>query len=458
MKRVRTGLGLVALLMIWAAAPAVAQNVERPRETNNTRAADDALEDGEDARDDAERMGHFQVALTSAEAEIAQNPNNPLGYRLGALAALALEEYAVAGEYFDRATELYPLYEFEDQALREQTWIDLYQEASPLIESGDYEGAAVIFEDAHAIYQGRPEVMITLAQIYGSISEFDRSIEYIDRVDAFMTSELAVAADSASMAGWKEQAVTLPELKAQVLTAAGRLEDAVGAYRVLRESDPSNVAYALDLATILMNLGNEADALQLYGQLLSSPGVSGPEYYMIGVGFYQAEDYVNAARGFSEAADQNPRDRDAIEMWARSLQLDSLYADVPPVAQRWVELDPNSQSGWAILAQAANVNGDTETTQAAMTAIQGLEVSVDQLELQRFGAGGGIVRGMVVNKTLAAGASVTLRFTFYGMGGAPIGTMSPAITLGDADSVQDLELELDSAETVGGYSYELTVR
>lgn len=249
----------------------------------------------------------------------------------------------------------------------------------------------------------------------------------------------------------------LPELKAQVLAAAGRLEDAAEAYRGLMESDPSNIAHTLDLATILMNLGNETEALQLYGGLLSSPGVSGPDYYMIGVGFYQAEDYVNAVRGFSGAADQNPRDRDAIEMWARSLQLDSLFADVPPVAQRWVELDPNSQSGWAILAQSANVNGDTEATQVAMTAIQGLEVSVDQLELQRFGAGGGIVRGIVANKTLAAGTSVTLVFTFYGTDGDPIGTMSQAVTLGEVDTVQDLELELDSAETVGGYSYELRV-
>ena len=63
---------------------------------------------------------------------------------------------------------------------------------------------------------------------------------------------------------------------------------------------------------------------------------------------------------------------------------------------RWLELDPNSQSGYAILAQAANLNGDTETAQGAMTAIQSLEVVVDQLELQRFGGGGGIVSAGVV--------------------------------------------------------------
>jgi tetratricopeptide (TPR) repeat protein len=188
MKRVPAAFGIIVSLMLWAAVPVVAQ-VERPRETNNTRAADDALEDGDDARDDAERQGYFQTALTSAQAEIAANPRNPLGYRLGALAALALGQYEVAGGYFDRASELYPLYEVEDRPMREQTWIDLYQQAGPLLDSGDYAGAAVFYENAHAIYQGRPEIMVTLAQIYASIGEYDRAVEFVDIVDAFMASE-----------------------------------------------------------------------------------------------------------------------------------------------------------------------------------------------------------------------------------------------------------------------------
>ena len=140
MKRVPATLGIVASLMLCAAVSVGAQSVERPRETHNTRDAEEALEDGDDASDEAERRGHFQTALAHAQAEIAANPNNPLGYRLGALAALALEQYAVAGEYFDRATALYPLYEVEDRPMREQTWINLYQEAGPLLDAGDYEG------------------------------------------------------------------------------------------------------------------------------------------------------------------------------------------------------------------------------------------------------------------------------------------------------------------------------
>jgi len=457
MKRVAAGFGVIAVLMLWAAPPVDAQGVQRPRDTSNTRAADDALEDGDDASDEAERLEHFQEALSSAEAEIADNANNPLGYRLAALAALGLGQYADAAEFFDRADVLYPLYEVEHVPLREQTWINLYQEASPLVGSGDYEEAAVIFENAHAIFKNRPEIMVTLAQIYGSLGDVDRSIEFVDEVMAFMSSDFAAVADSTTFTGWQAQTATLPLFRAQVLRSADRLEEAAEAYQGLRESDPSNPDYALDLAEILLDLGNEAESLELYEQLLSTPGVSGPDYYAIGVGFYQADDYGNAVRGFSGAAEQNPRDRDALEMWARSLQLDSIYAEVPPVARRWVELDPNSQSGWAILAQAANFGDDTETTQEAMTAIQELECTVEQLGLQRLGEGGGIVRGTVVNKTLEVGTSVTLRLTFYGTDGDSVGSSSETISVAEAGTPQPLEAQVDATETVGGYSYELTI-
>ena len=444
MKTAAARLGIVALLFALLGGSLDAQVGEPPRDTDYTE-------------DEAEARAHYQTALAAAQAEISENPNNPLGHRLAALAALGLGQYAEAGAHFDRATELYPLYEFEDQPLRERTWINLYNQASPLVNAGDYEGATTLFEGAHAIYQGRPEVMVTLAQLYGSLGEYGRSIEFMDHVDAFMGSDAAAAADSATMAGWQDQAAVLPVLRAQVLAADGRLDEAADAYRALSAADPGNLEYIRSLATVLMDAGNEAEALGVYEELLSQPGLSGQDFYAIGVGFYQASDYVNAVRAFSGAAEANATDRDALEMWARSLLLDEVFADIPPVAERWVELDPYSQNGYLIWAQAANQTEDTEATQQAMGAAQGLEVAVDQLQLQRFGSGGGLVSGQVVNKTLEAGATVTLRFTFYGTSASPIGTVTTTVNVGDADMAELFEVQFDSGETVGGYGYELTI-
>lgn len=431
---------------------------ERPRETENTRAAERALEDAEAAEDEAVARTQYQQALASAEAGIAEDPTNPLAYRLGALAALGLEDYVKAGEYFDEAAELRPLYEFEDQPIRERTWIDLYQEAAPLVSSGDYEGAAVVFENANAIYRGRPEGMITLGQLYAQLRQHDLALENLDAAQDLMADpELMSTVDSATAAGWREQAGDIPLLRAQVLADAGRFEEASSAYRELADADPENVELTRGLATILMQMGSEAEALEVYADLLDRPGLSAEDYYAIGVGFYQASDYTRAVQAFGRAADVSPRDRDALEMWARSMQLDSAYADVPRVAERWLELDPYSQNGYLILAQAANANGDQEATREAVQTVEGLEVSVDQLQLRRFASGGGTVSGQVMNKTLDAGATVTLRFTFYGESGDPIGTVSETVSVAGADLAQVFTVQFDSAQTIAGYGYELTV-
>ena len=205
---------------------------EPERETDHTRAAVRAVEDAEsavDSGDEATAQTHYASALEHAELAVAEDETNPLAHRLAAVAALGLERYQEAGTHFDRATELRPIYEFEDQPVREQAWIDLYQEAAPFVSSGDYEEAAETFEDAHAIFQGRPEVMITLGQIYAQLGEHGRSIDFMDQAMAFMDSEAVLTADSATLAGWEEQAEPLPELRAQVLAADGQYEEASAA-------------------------------------------------------------------------------------------------------------------------------------------------------------------------------------------------------------------------------------
>ncbi|MGY8779083.1 MAG: tetratricopeptide repeat protein [Longimicrobiales bacterium] len=457
MKRVAAGLGLIAFLMVLAGGSLAAQVGERPQDTDYTDDAEDAIDDAEDEDDEAKRRQYYVIALTAAQAEIAENPNNPLGHRLAALASLELEQYAEAGAHFDRAQEIYPLYEFEDSGLREQTWIDLYQEASPLISGGDYEGATAIFENAHAIFQDRPEIMVTLAQLYGSLGEYERSIAFIEQVDVFMNSEAVATKDSATIAEWQDQASVLPLLHAQTLAGSGRSAEAADAYRSLSEADPTNMDHVRSLATVLMDSGDEAAALVVYADLLSKPGLTGPDLFSIGVGFYQANDWVNAVRAFSQAVELNATDRDSAEMWARTLLLDKLFVEIPAVAEQWASLDPNSQNAYLIWAQAANTNGDAETTQRTMGIAQDMEVTVDQLQLQRFGAGGGNVSGNVMNKTLEEGTSVTLTVTFYGASGSPIGTVTSSVTLAAADMAELFNAQFDSAELIGGYSYELTV-
>ncbi|NNF12805.1 MAG: tetratricopeptide repeat protein [Gemmatimonadetes bacterium] len=433
---------------------------EPPRETPNTEAAEQALEaasEAEENGDDAQARVHYQQALDAANAAVAEDGTNPLGHRLAGLAALGLDDYEAAGNHFDRAIELRPVYEFQLVETRENAWIDLYQEATPHVQSGDYESAVPFFENADAIYQGRPEAMLTLGQIYAQLRRHDESIENIDAALDFRESEMYSVVDSTTRAGWDEQLADLPLLKAQVLADAGRWEEAVVLYEDLSAQNPSDVELKRGLAAILMELERQDEAFAIYDEMMNMPGLSPSALFSIGVGFYQGSEYELAAQAFSRAAEVSVNDRDALEMWARSLQLGEMFTEVPAVADRWIELDPNSQNAWLILAQSANQSGDQETTQEAVQAVEALEVSVQDLQMTRIANGGASITGSLINKTLDSGASVTMRFTFYDNSGSPIGTVTESITVGEVDMAEVFQLQFDSAEQVGGYGYQMTV-
>jgi tetratricopeptide (TPR) repeat protein len=429
---------------------------QSPRDTENTRAAERHLDAGDESNDAAEAQMHYEAALTSAQAAIVEDPQNPLAHRLAAMAAMGAGDYVSAGAHFDHAVELRPLYEFDFGGIREQAWLDQYNEATPYINSGDYETAAIHFENASAIYQGRPEAFITLGQIYATLRQHDRALENIDAALAFVDSDVMAEVDSATAQGWREQAGEVPLLRAQVLADAGRFEEAVASYREMGAADPTDVALKRDLATILMQMGNEDEAFAVYEELMAMPGLSAGDWFAVGVGFYQGTDYDRAAGAFRGAVEVSTNDRDALEMWARSLQLDSAYADVPPVAQRWVVLDPNSPNAYLILAQAANLNGDQAVTQEAIQAVDALDVNIIDLQMRRFADGGASISGSVINKKLADGASISLRFTFYNDDGSPMGSVTESVSVGGVDMAQVFQVQFDSAETVGGYGYEVT--
>lgn len=429
---------------------------ENPRETENTRLAAEALETAQDANDPGQARSAYETALRSAEAAIAEDPTNPLAHRLAGTAALGLEDYVAAGQHYDRAIELRPLYELDLAEVREQTWIDLYQQATPHVQAGEYETAAEYFAAANAIFDGRPEAMITLAQIYAQLRQHDPALEVMDQALAFRDSEQMQAVDEETAAQWRADIDELVYLRAQVLADAGRFEEAVDTYRQMASENPDDVEIKRSLAAILMELGQEEEAYAIYEEMTAMPGLSSDDLFAIGVGYYQGNQYGQAVEAFSRAADVSVNDRDAIEMWARSLQLDSLPEQIPQVAQRWIELDPNSQNAYLIMAQAHNQMGNEAETQEAVRAVEALEVTVTDLTMRRLGGGGAMVSGSVINQGLADGTSVTLDFTFYDDAGGEMGTVSETVSVGQPDMAQIFQIEFTSDQPVGGYGYTLT--
>jgi hypothetical protein len=192
---------------------------------------------------------------------------------------------------------------------------------------------------------------------------------------------------------------------------------------------------------------------------MARPGLSSQDYYNIGVGYYQGEASGRAAHAFREAAMHSVRDRDALEMWARSLQLDSAWHEIPHVAERWLELDPHNAQAHLVLAQALNQigGGGGDRAREVMTRVEGIEVHVGSLHITRAAEGAAVVTGRVINQRLEPGTAVTLTFTFYDGQGLAVGTGEYRLSAGQRGAGAPFRVAFDSDQMVAGYGYRITI-
>src|SRR5690606_17379022 len=129
--------------------------------------------------------------------------------------------------------------------------------------------------------------------------------------------------------------------------------------------------------------------------------------------------------------------------------------------ERWIELDPNSRIGIAILTQAVYRTGDEDRTQTLLEQAENLQVSVADLQLQRNPAGGATVAGELENMNASAGTRVNLAFTFYDRQGNAIGTETTQVaagapgTEGNPGGRTPFRVTFTSDQQVDGYSYQI---
>jgi tetratricopeptide (TPR) repeat protein len=303
-----------------------------------------------------------------------------------------------------------------------------------------------------------------LGQIYVQENQPDRAIANLREADELITRR-APEVDSAMAAEWRVQQADIPVQIAQALIAAERFDEAAVELRALVAANPDNILYASNLATIYVQSNQPDLAAGVYEQLLRRTDLQAGDIYNIGVGYYQLQRYADAARAFQRGSSMATKDRDALEMWVRSIQIqhqrDSTLATPASVreligaGERWVALDPNARIGYAILTQAVYKSGDEAKTAELLEKSGALKVGVADLVMQRSPNGGAVIVGDIENLT------VTLNFTFYNAQGNAIGTQSTQVNTGAMGSSGNpgartpFRVTFTSDAQVDGYSYTL---
>ena len=441
---------------------------ERPRENDMTRAAARHIEQAVEAESSDEARAHYAMAVESAQGAIDADPTNPLPhYQLG-LAQMGMGDYVAADQSLSRAEELRPIYTLETEGIRERAWIDLYQEAAPLVNAGDYEGAIAVFRNADVMFDKRPEVKAYMGQLLVQVGDYEEAIVSLRGARAIINSDAITETDSATAASWRETDELLPTYITQALIEMQRYGEAAQELQMLLADDPENLNYLRQLASLYLEMEQPADAEAIYDRMAATGNLTAVEHYAIGVGYYQMENLPAAIESFKTAAGISVNDRDALEMWARSVQLAypqgegeaeppaGALEEMAAAAERWIELDPNNRIAYVLLAQTVNRMGDEDRARELIAGIEELAVTVNNIQLQRYAGGGGLVSGSITNVSMAAGSSVTINLDFYDAAGTRIGSEQAMVSLPGPDASQAFQVDFETDQPVAGYGYTIS--
>ncbi len=459
MTKLRFGLPLAAAVAVVATACAsgsggggAAEEGNPPRDNGHTRSAELFLTQAQTLGDPA----RYNDAMDAASNSILEEPTNPRGYFQAARAQIGLEDYVAADTLFDKAMELYPAYAEEVRIERENAWIAMFNRSIEPMNAGNPEEGLRFLEMAETIFpRRRPEALINLGVGYSNVNRNDDAIEAFGAALELIRNPTLEGADSATVATWAEQESSVAFNRAQLLSQSERYDEAAAEYHAYLESNPGDISALSNLAAIMSSAGQPDSAQAIYDHLLNQDGLEPRDYFNIGVGLYGAEVFDRAAEAFREVAEVGPENRDAVYNYAQSLFEAEQWEVLLDVGRNLVELDGYNSSSYAILARALINTGDEQEAVRVLQMGEDLAFNLESSQLQPRSAGGGSVTADLINKSLDAGTTVTVRVHFISDDGVTVGSTDVRIDAPDPDVAQSFRADLTSEENILGFYFEV---
>ncbi len=427
-----------------------------PRENSHTQQASLYLFQAQQSQNPEQATTRYRSALDAAQAGIEADPENAQSYLQAGDALIGLGDYTEGAAMLDRAEEIFPRYVVETAVIRERGWVELYQEAATAYDMGNQAEALRLFETAHGLYQWRPEVAIRLAGLYAEVGRSAESAAMFQETIRIIDSPQAAEMDDDLRESWVELRDISLSNRAQILFQMGDHEAAAEAFGAIYAEDPDNLQALASQAASYMSAGNHARAQEIYDRLMALPGLSARDYFIVGVGLYESEQYEQAAAAFGESAARVPLHRETIFLQAQSLVLAEDWEGVVEVTERLLEIETHNTFVYRFRARAMVELERQAEAMEFLERYENLPFEVDGLRLQGI-EGGYALTGMVFNRTQAEGTEVRLRIHFYDVNGGEVGSEVATISLGpiSEDEGATFQVNLATGADVFGYRYEV---
>lgn len=431
-----------------------------PEQNEYTATAQLNLNQAQNAETDSVATSRYEAALEAANQGIQTDSLNPLSYYQAALALVMMDrDYQRADTLMSQAEELYPAFEADITPLREQAWINLYNQAIQPLNQGDLEEAARLFQLANDLYPRRPEAYLNLGSIYSQQGEpeqaaeaFESAVEVADQeVDRLAQMD---SVDEAMMESARQNQNIAVQNLAQTLQGLGRYDEAVSVYEAYLERNPDDIQALSLYASILSQAEMPDSATAIYNDLLARDDLSSVEYGYVGVGLFGAEAWDQAAQAFERALELNPRSREPAYNLVQAYFRAERWEDVLDATETALELDPRTGLLHQQRARAFVETGDQQAGSDILAEYQNLDFELQSLQLQTTGSGG-IASGVLTNNSVAQGEPIVLRFHFTDPQGNEIGTDEVTIPAPAEGENAQVEARYQGDETLGGYWYEV---
>ncbi len=448
---------LVSLLATGACASAGAGGAEGSdgpsvAETKQSTTAKLFIAQAEGA-DEARKAQLYQQSLDEVLAGIAANPDNPQHYYLAGVSYAGLDNYVAADTMFSRAVTMFPEYAADVEIAREQAWVGAFNAAVNAYNAGTMDEAIRGWEAANLIYAKRPEGFFNLAALYTQNEDYDRAVQMYRSSITALDEEPLRELTPEEIADRDESRRTAMENLGQLLVSVERYAEAEEMLRGYLADNPDDFAARSRLAVALAKQDKRDEAMQTYQELLSSPAISGPDLFNIGVGLFQVEEFGRAEDAFLRVTEMSPNNRDAWYNLANALYAQEKWAEIIPAGERLLEMDPLNEDAALILARSYR---ETEKNRDALRVLEASEAAPVFVKSPQLNAtdGRSTIAGTIEPKAAAAGTPVQLRFTFYGPSGS-LGTETVTVQAPAAGSTTPFQVVLQNPTPAVAYSYQI---
>jgi tetratricopeptide (TPR) repeat protein len=400
----------------------------------------------------ASAQGNYENALAQARLGIAADSTNPQHFFLAGEAAAGLGNYELADSMWNEAERLYPAYREDIEPAREVAWGQAFNEGVEAYNADNAAGAIEAWRNADMIYPYHPNAAQNLGIVLMNEQQVEEAIEAFRRGLAALELQPCTREFAAEEIAEREEARGfLQGSLAELLNYTEQYAEAEVLFRERLEVDPENVQLRASLAAAIAAQGREAEAAQIFADLLSAPGLDYTQLFQIGVSLYQADQFAQSAQAFERVTQMQPNSRDAWYNYANALYAAENWAGVPPVANRLLQVDPLNENGALILANAYRELGQNDQALATLQRVETLPVILEQLTISPTESST-TVRGRVKGYAAAAGSPVRLRFTFYS-DTAELGNQTVTVNAPARDATAPFEVTF--AQTSAAYKYEV---